>query len=92
MAHSNVSYLPHAPKIDYCEIYKIPKATAACVSRLQCDMLKILLFPVMFIRPSSLLPSVDVRAGQTSRVSLYLRTGNFPVPHGVPGLSCSYPA
>ena len=31
MAHSNVSYLPHAPKIDYCDIYKIPKATAACV-------------------------------------------------------------
>jgi len=31
MAHSNVSYLPHAPKIDYCEIYKIPKATATCV-------------------------------------------------------------
>lgn len=45
----------------------------------------------MFVRPSSLLPSVDVRAGQTSRVSLCLRTGNFPVPHGVSGLSGSYP-
>ena len=46
----------------------------------------------MFIRPSSLLPSVDVSAGQTSRVSLCLRPGNFSAPHGMPGLSCRYPA
>lgn len=46
----------------------------------------------MFIRPSSLLSSVEVRAGQASRMSLCLRTGDFPVPHGLPGLCCSHPA
>lgn len=80
-------------KMDYPGIYKIPKAPSTHEAN-YCSLLirLFVFFSVMSIRPSSLLPSVDVSAGQTSRVSLCLRPGNFSAPHGLPGLSCSYPA
>ena len=79
-------------KMDYPGIYKIPKAPSTHEANCCSLLINTFFFSVMFIRPSSLLPSVDVSAGQTSRVSLCLRPGNFSAPHGMPGLSCRYPA
>lgn len=92
-------FVPALPTIqmDYTGIYKILKALLTreaihCSLVINIFVCLFVFFSVMFIRPSSFLPSVDVCAGQTSWVSLCLRAGNFPAPNGVPGLSCSYPA